>query len=87
MQIDNEKSIAVARRLNFVCAGTEARDPSEYVASLKPLSYLHTIAGVATLSELFANLLKDVEFLKYDGLTSADLSKLNRLLPKIKLLC
>ena len=52
MQIDNKKSIAVAKRLNFICAGTEARDPSEYVASLKPLSYLYTIAGVAALPVL-----------------------------------
>ena len=86
MQIDNKKSIAVAKRLNFICAGTEARDPSEYVASLKPLRYLYTIAGVAALPELFANLLKDLEFLKSAGLTSTDLSKLNSLLPKIKLL-
>ena len=52
MQIDNEKSIAVARRLNFVCEGTEARDPSEYVLPLKPLSYLYSISVVTTLPEL-----------------------------------
>ena len=38
--------------MNFICAGTEAIDPSEYVSSLKPLRYLYAIAAVTMLAEM-----------------------------------